>query len=979
MDSLLVNSSQKNNLYPVNLIQTTQEGDIYTWQALAFNAYGQATDVSRYNSIAGQSGIEKATTYLNDPALWVLGLPLQVTNVTKGEIESTNTYTSSDALQSRARFGQTLMNYGYDGQGQLTSFTDPNNHTTTLGSYKLGIPQSIGYPDGTSVSLVVDDFGQISSLTDQAGSTTNYSYDAIGRITGITYPAGDEVAWFPKSFSYAYVTTAERGLWAGHWRRTTSKGGAVTTTYFDAMLRPVLSDTAISGTANSDISTRTDYDWKGQKIFVSYPVSGTPDLSGITSGATSIYDALGRVIQLQQASELGTLTSSTAYLAGARKQVTDPKGYVTTTSYQVFDQPSYDAVIQVQAPEGITQAISRDLYGNPLSITQSGLYGTESDNVTKWLVYDSYHRLCRSTEPESGSEVTAYDAANNVAWTASGLSFSGSVSGCGQEQVPAAAQATRSYDAMNRLLTLAPPAGTQSTSYTYDALGNVATANSGITAWAATRNTLGQLTAESLGVTGNGSKVIRYAHDAYGSVRLVSYPDGTVVDYAPDALGRATQVGSYANNLNYFPDGDLQSFTYGNGTSYLAQKNARQLLSNFSYGKTGTLNVSEDYTYDGNGNITNITDLASGQRTKALSYDTLNRLTQAQANGLWGTESYSYDPLNNIRSRVSGGQTFTYNYDASKTLLSSITQGATPVVTLQYDNRGNVNLRNGAALVFDQKNQLTGIPGYDSYAYDTAGRRVLKTPASGAASTYYFYTQAGQLLYQFDAAANTDTDYLYLGKKLIAKTVQASGSAPDQSSIPAMAPGTYSPLSSATGSYTVSWYGVANAATYELQEQVNGGAWATIYSGAGQLWGMASKGAGTYGYRTRACNTQGCGPWSQPSTVVVNGQSPPVAPTTSPLLSVPAVSTTASYAVRWTGVDGASSYVLQEQSGTGAWAQVYSGPEGVWQAIGKPNGSYGYRVQACNAGGCGPWSEVGTLNVKNPNAALPAILQLLLD
>ncbi|PPJ40575.1 type IV secretion protein Rhs, partial [Pseudoxanthomonas sp. KAs_5_3] len=78
-----------------------------------------------------------------------------------------------------------------------------------------------------------------------AGHTTSYGYDSIGRITGITYPGGDEVAWLSKTFAYDFVTSDERGVSANHWRRTTTTGNAVGVTYFDAMLRPVLSDSAI--------------------------------------------------------------------------------------------------------------------------------------------------------------------------------------------------------------------------------------------------------------------------------------------------------------------------------------------------------------------------------------------------------------------------------------------------------------------------------------------------------------------------------------------------------------------------------------------------------------------------------------------------------------------------------------------------------------------------------------------------------------
>ncbi|EIL89212.1 hypothetical protein [Rhodanobacter spathiphylli] len=137
----------------------------------------------------------------------------------------------------------------------------------------------------------------------------------------------------------------------------------------------------------------------------------------------------------------------TSYLSGARRQLTDPKGNITTTSYQVFDQPGGDGVIKVQAPQGITQTIARDLYGNPLSITQSGLYGTEQDSLTRHLYYDIYHRLCRSSEPESGSTVMHYDAANNLDWSATGLGITGSA--CSQDQVATGAKTARTYDAMN--------------------------------------------------------------------------------------------------------------------------------------------------------------------------------------------------------------------------------------------------------------------------------------------------------------------------------------------------------------------------------------------------------------------------------------------------------------------------------------------------------------------------------------------------
>jgi len=947
------NQSQVTELSPLNQRTTTEEGDTYIWLAKAFNAYAQPTDVKRYNAIAGQTPIEETTAYLNDTTLWVLGLPQTVTNVATGEVETSNAYYSNDTLQSRARFGQTLMNYTFNSAGQLASFTDGNNHTTSLSDYYRGIPQSINYPDKGSESLVVDDFGQITSLTDQNGHTTGYSYDPIGRVAGITYPTGDLVALYPTTLTYSFVTATERGVAANHWRRTKTTGSAVDTTYFDAMLRPVLSDTSIPGT---DITTGIAYDWKGQPTFASYPVSGAPALSGLTTGTHHTYDALERVTQVQQDSELGTLTTGTSYLPGAGVQVTDPKGNVTTTYAQVFDEPSYSAPIKVQAPTGITQTIARDVYSNPLSITQSGLYGTESDGVTKTLIYDSYHRLCRTTEPESGSTVMAYDGANNLAWSAEGATVT--EAGCGQDQVTAAAQTTRTYDAMNRVLTILPPAGTQSTTYTYDPMGHLASASSGISYWWTYYNSLGNITGEALWLTGQNAWGIGYSYDAYGHLSAVGYPGGESVAYAPDALGRATQAGSYARAVNYFPNDDVSSFTYGNGNVYVAELNARQMVANFSYGTASTVNLSEDLIYDPNGNITNVNDLVNGPRTKAFGYDALNRLTSAQAGGLSINETYTYDALNNLRSRLAGGVTFNFNYDATNRL-NTLTTASGTTATYSYDAFGNrQSVTSGSATtsyVFDTKNQLLQIPGVDTYAYDASGQRIAKTTAGGS-STYSFYSKAGQLMYQAVPSSGQATNFIYLGSKLIARDVYTQLTAP--------AAVTFD-TNPNNGSYTVSWSAVTAATSYNAQESANGGAWTAVYAGSGTSVTLSGRAGGSYVYQVQACTSAGCGPWTSSATLGVR----PALPT----ITVPSGTVNGTYTVSWTVPVSATTFDVQESLNGGTWTTIASATTAT--SISRPgttSGSYTYQVDANNAYGNRGWASSGAVTVNTSYGVVPS-------
>jgi len=948
------NTLQTTELSPLSQRTTTEEGDTYTWLAEAFNAYAQVTKTKRYNSIGFQQPFEEQTSYLNDPTYWVLGLPQEIDNLSTGETESITTYTAIDTPLARSRFGQTLMNYTFNSAGQLASFTDGNNHTTSLSNYERGIPQSISYPDNSSESLAVDDFGEITSLTDQNGHTTGYSYDPVGRIAGITYPTGDAVALYPTTFTYSFVTAAERGVAANHWRRTKTTGSAVDTTYFDAMLRPVLSDTSIPGT---DITTGTAYDWKGQPTFASYPASGAPALSGLTTGTHSTYDALERLTQSTQDSELGALTTLTAYTGSAHKVVTDPKGNVTTTFYQVFDQPSYDTPIGVVAPAGIGQNISRDLYGNPTVITQAGMYGSESDSLSKYFYYDSYHRLCRTTEPESGSTVMVYDGANNLAWSAEGATIT--EAGCGQDQVTAAAQTAYTYDAMNRVLTIGPPSPTQSTIYTYDGVGNVKTSISGTAIQGYSYNTRNLVTNESLWLP-NSNLVwgLSYMYDGNGNASGVVYPNGETVAYAPDALGRATQAGSYARAVNYFPNDDVSSFTYGNGNVYVAELNARQMVANFSYGTASTVNLSEDLIYDPNGNITNVNDLVNGPRTKTFGYDALNRLTSAQAGGLSINETYTYDALNNLRSRLAGGVTFNFNYDATNRL-NTLTTASGTTATYSYDAFGNrQSVTSGSATtsyVFDTKNQLLQIPGVDTYAYDASGQRIAKTTAGGS-STYSFYSKAGQLMYQAVPSSGQATNFIYLGSKLIARDVYTQLTAP--------AAVTFD-TNPNNGSYTVSWSAVTAATSYNAQESANGGAWTAVYAGSGTSVTLSGRAGGSYVYQVQACTSAGCGPWTSSATLGVR----PALPT----ITVPSGTVNGTYTVSWTVPVSATTFDVQESLNGGTWTTIASATTAT--SISRPgttSGSYTYQVDANNAYGNRGWASSGAVTVNTSYGVVPS-------
>jgi uncharacterized protein RhaS with RHS repeats len=105
---------------------------------------------------------------------------------------------------------------------------------------------------------------------------------------------------------------------------------------------------------------------------------------------------------------------------------------------------------------------------------------------------------------------------------------------------------------------------------------------------------------------------LAYGYNANAHLSQLTYPDNHVVSYAPDALGRATQVtGSgglgtaqtYASGITYYPGGAIAGFTYGNGVVHAMTQNARKLPGR-STDTLGAFKVLDDTTvFDANGNV----------------------------------------------------------------------------------------------------------------------------------------------------------------------------------------------------------------------------------------------------------------------------------------------------------------------------------------------------------------------------------------
>jgi RHS repeat-associated protein len=749
---------------PTDQTVITQQGATFTWEAAAgsagFDNRARPLIATRSSSLGSTK--TETTAYHDNTAKWTLG---QVASITDGSglVQESHSYDATTALRTASyAFGRLTGSFTYHPTGLLNVQYDPANRGTTHTNYVRGTPQNIAYPDGTSESAVVNNIGRVTSHTNAAGTTTLYTYDAMGRLASTTHPNDTGLTYHATTQVFEPVGFAELGLAAGHWRQTTNTGNLRKVRYFDALWRERVSvtwDAANPGGTSRYVETR--YDSDGRKTFTSYPLRNLASIDTAIAGTASTYDALGRVVQQRQDSELGVLTTTTDYLASFQKRVTNARGHATTFAYQAFDTPSEDAISTVWAPEGSTLSIARDVFGKPRSIMRSGTYGGSAVSATRSYVYDAWQRLCKTIEPETGATVQAYDSANNIAWRASGLALP-STSSCDQSSAPDARKLSYGYDTRNRLTSTTYGDGSPGIGRNYTADGLPNQVWSGSSTWTYGYNNRRLLRSETLNFNGTNYG-LTWGIEAHGNVASLTYPDGASVSFSPDAMGRPTQASGFASGVGYHPNGLISGYTLANGIAHTSTQTPRGLPA--VWRDAGV--VQDAYAYDAAANVTAITDQQEGLSSRSMGYDGLDRLVAA--NGIWGSGSFGYDALDNLRSSVVGSRSAVASIDSANRLSSLTVNGA--VQGYGYDANGNLTLRGSQGFAFDIGNRLASAAGKASYAYDGHGRRTYVAYTDGAWKVQV-YGQAGKLLWTQHSSQGA-TRHVYLGDRLVAEVGSA--------------------------------------------------------------------------------------------------------------------------------------------------------------------------------------------------------------
>lgn len=362
-----------------------------------------------------------------------------MSNVTKAEV-----FGNSNQLRMSRSFAYDQLNrlskmldvqgrsttLSYDGNGNITGITDPLGRVTSNIFDPLNrIIQSID-PHGSSASIGYDSDDNPIAVTDQRGLATTYTYDGLGNfLTNQSPDAG---------------TTTNTYDAAGNILTSTDARGIVATNTYDAVGR-VLTTSYTGGTTESYQYDAGTY--------------GKGRLTQITDSSGSIswiYDIMGRVVQKKQ--RTGSVTLSTAYeyqaTTGRLLSITYPSGKKLIYTYDASGRTI-----------GITHSGSALLSGinyQPFGPATGWIFGNGSTH-TRTYNLDGQLSSITITGGDNAALSYSYDAAGRIT----------QIDDNSVAPRIAPASSTHSYAATNNRLI--STSGSETRSYTYDAMGNILT------------------------------------------------------------------------------------------------------------------------------------------------------------------------------------------------------------------------------------------------------------------------------------------------------------------------------------------------------------------------------------------------------------------------------------------------------------------------------------------------------------------------
>jgi tripartite motif-containing protein 71 len=445
-----------------------------------------------------------------------------------------------------------VTNYTYNVLGNLTTVTDNNSNSTSMTYDWLSRKTGMTDPDMGSWNYTYDADGNLLTQTDNKNQTISMVYDAMDRLTNKNYPSGSGMT----NIVYSYDGNGNNSL--GLQTGMTDASGTTSYTY-DTRGQLTAETKTINSTA---YTTGYTYDGLGRVVTITYP---NPS-NGTLETVTNTYNA-GGLPSAVSSSAVGNLVTGTTYdQLGDISEIDLNNGVKTTYGYYGTGGTNdttggyYGQLWQIKSASQSTtlQDVQYSWDANGNLTQQQNLVSGQTENFT----YDYLDRL--TTSAGAYSQTYTYDALGNIT----------SMTNNGNTQF-------YSYGAK-------PDAVTQvgSTSYAYDANGNMTTRGAQTISWNVDNQPATISGGTSFVYDGNGNRVEEttggqttvYINQYYqknittgvvttyyylGS-QLVAQNTGSTLRYvSQDNLGStstmSTSTGTLDSSVSYYPFGSVQN------------------------------------------------------------------------------------------------------------------------------------------------------------------------------------------------------------------------------------------------------------------------------------------------------------------------------------------------------------------------------------------------------------------------------------
>jgi RHS repeat-associated protein len=575
----------------------------------------------------------------------------------------------------------------------------------------------------------------LTQLTNRTGQSLNFTWNSSRALTQIADATSSAVL-----LSLAYNSNGKLLTATDAYSRQIVYAFSSVTGTAESMLQTV-SQVVTSGTSNPPAHWSYTYDVnKGQQLHtITVP---SPTGTG-TSTATINYDSTGRVSSLVDAN--GNQRVYTYNSGTTQVQVKDAANNVALSWTQKFNAASLNTGITDAASHG--SAIAYTDSANPLKPTTV----TDRNNHSTSYTYDSFGNIITMTSPRSVTTTYSWDYTNFPM---------GRLTSVQEESKPATTITYYEPSGLIHTITRPEPnngAGSTTTSFTYNSLGNVLTAvapgNNSTSTITTTYNyttdggySQSAKIGQPLTVTDNLNHTTHFRYDLQGRNTSVTDALGNETDFTYNLIGQADtstypatgQTGSGHNHTT-------NSYLYVGGpltaVSSFDESNTQVRQINYGYGSEGELlsllgsTEPVTRTYDPLYRPKTLKD--GNNNTTTYAYNSIGQLASITMPGSEVTQFTSYDNNGNLLQRVDGNNVTTnYVYNDAESLLTDI----------QYPATTSLNVH---------------------FAYDSSGKRSSMTDATGSQS--YAYGNLDELL-------SVSTTYTGLSAKTISYTYYPDGS-----------------------------------------------------------------------------------------------------------------------------------------------------------------------------------------------------------